>query len=77
MARKHDRRNEPRPDLRPLCPFAGFKPCRGGDCMVWDDDWKLCGMNPGSMYSTVRCAVCDAAVEVIGEYGDRFGDDRR
>ena len=64
-------------EKRPLCPLAGFQECRGERCMIWDDDWRVCSLNNGSLYSMVRTAVCDAAVEVIGHYGDRFGDDRR
>ena len=61
-------------ETRPLCPLAGFAECRGERCALWDDDWTLCSLNYGSVYSSVRAAVCDAAVEVIGEYrgeGDR------
>lgn len=38
-------------------------------CALWDDDWMLCSLSSGSRYSGIRTAVCDAAVEVIGEYG--------
>ena len=62
---------------RSLCPLAGFAECRGESCMLWDDNWQVCSLSSGSLYSGVRVAVCDAAVEVIGHYGDRFGDDRR
>lgn len=51
-----------------LCPLNGFKPCVMDACMLWDDDWMICGLNPGSMYSSVRSAVCDAAVEVATHY---------
>ena len=59
---------QPKVDKRPLCPLAGFQECRGPQCMIWDDDWRVCSLNNGSLYSTVRAAVCDAAVE-IGEAG--------
>ena len=65
---------QPRTEKRPLCPLAGFAECRGERCMIWDDDWRVCSLNNGSLYSMVRAAVCDAAVDVIGEYrgeGDR------
>lgn len=65
------RKAEPR---APLCPLAGFRECRRRQCALWDDDWTLCSLNYGSLYSSIRVAVCDAAVEVIGEYrgeGDR------
>ena len=68
---------QPKVERRPLCPLAGFAECRGEQCMIWDDDWQVCSLNNGSLYSMVRTAVCDAAVEVIEHYGDRFGDDRR
>ena len=55
-------------ERRPLCPLAGFAECRGEQCMIWDDDWRVCSLNNGSLYSMVRAAVCDAAVE-IGEAG--------
>lgn len=55
-------------EVRPLCPLAGFAECRGERCALWDDDWTLCSLNSGSRYSSIRAAVCDAAVEVIGEY---------
>ncbi len=61
-------------EARGLCPLAGFAECRGERCALWDDDWTLCGLSSGSRYSSVRAAVCDAAVEVMGEYrgeGDR------
>ncbi len=52
-------------EARPLCPLAGFAECRGERCMIWDDDWGVCSLNNGSLYSMVRAAVCDAAVEVM------------
>jgi len=55
-------------EARGLCPLAGFAECRGERCALWDDDWTLCGLNSGSRYSAVRAAVCDAVVEVMGEY---------
>ena len=57
-------------EARPLCPLAGFAKCRGEQCMIWDDDWRVCSLNNGSLYSMVKAAVCDAAVEVMGEYGE-------
>ena len=65
---------QPRIEKRPLCPLAGFAECRAEQCMLWDDDWRVCSLNNGSLYSMVRAAATDAAVEVIGEYrreGDR------
>ena len=59
---------QPKVEMRPLCPLAGFQECRGERCMIWDDDWQICSLNNGSLYSMVRAAVCDAAVEVMGEY---------
>ena len=56
-------------EARPLCPLAGFAECRGERCALWDDDWTLCSLNSGSRYSGIRAAVCDTAVEVMGEYG--------
>ena len=61
-------------ETRSLCPLAGFAECRGERCALWDDDWTLCSLSSGSRYSSIRTAVCDAAVEVMGEYrgeGDR------
>lgn len=68
---------QPKVEKRPLCPLAGFQECRGERCMLWDDDWRVCSLNSGSLYSTVRAAATDAAVEVIGHYDRRFGDDGR
>ena len=63
---------QPKDERRPLCPLAGFAECRGERCMIWDDDWRVCSLNNGSLYSMVRSAVCDAAVEVAREYvGER------
>lgn len=59
---------QPKVERRPLCPLAGFQECRGERCMIWDDDWRVCSLNNESLYSMVRAAVCDAAVE-IGEAG--------
>lgn len=56
-------------ETRPLCPLAWFAECRGERCALWDDDWALCSLSSGSRYSGIRTAVCDAAVEVMGEYG--------
>lgn len=67
----------PKVEKRPLCPLAGFQECRGERCMLWDDDWRVCSLNSGSLYSTARAAACDAAVEVIGHCDRRFGDDGR
>ena len=70
MMAKSNRKPEP----IPLCPLAGFSPCHRQHCAPWDDDWKLCSLNYGSVYSSVRAAACDAAVEVVKEYvGDRKG----
>ena len=61
-----------KPEPIPLCPLAGFSPCHRQHCALWDDDWKLCSLNYGSLYSSVRAAACDAAVEVAREYvGER------
>ena len=68
---------QPKVEKRPLCPLAGFQECLGERCMLWDDDWRVCSLNSGSLYSTARAAVTDAAVEVIGQYDRRFGDDGR
>ena len=57
-------------ETRSLCPLAGFAECRGERCALWDDDWVLCSLSSGSRYSGIRTAVCDAAVEVMGEYGE-------
>ncbi len=65
---------QPKVEKRPLCPLAGFAECRAEQCMLWDDDWRVCSLHNGSLYSMVRAAATDAAVEVIGEYrgeGDR------
>ncbi len=56
---------QPKVERRPLCPLAGFAECRGERCMIWDDDWRVCSLNNGSLYSMVRAAVCDAAVEIM------------
>lgn len=53
-------------ETRSLCPLAGFAECRGEWCALWDDDWMLCSLSSGSRYSSIRTAVCDAAVEVMG-----------
>ena len=60
---------QPKVEKRPLCPLAGFAECRGERCMIWDDDWRVCSLNNGSLYSMVRAAVCDAAVEIAGTGG--------
>lgn len=52
-------------EARPLCPLAGFAECRGERCALWDDDWALCSLSSGNRYSSIRTAVCDAAVEMI------------
>ena len=71
-------KNERKVDrLPPLCPLAGFRECRQGRCALWDDDWTLCSLNYGSLYSSARAAATDAAVEIIKHYGNRFGDDGR
>ena len=57
-------------ETRSLCPLAGFAECRGERCALWDDDWALCSLSSGSRYSGIQAAVCDAAVEVMGEYGE-------
>jgi len=57
-------------EARGLCPLAGFAECRGERCALWDDDWTVCGLSSRSRYSGMRAAVCDAAVEVMGEYGE-------
>jgi hypothetical protein len=62
---------EKREMWRPLCPLAGFKECMGKQCMIWDDDWQICSLNNESLYSMVRAAVCDAAVEIAGAEGAR------
>lgn len=65
-------------EKRSLCPLAGFQECRGERCMLWNDNWRVCSMNGGILlYSTVKAAATDAAVEVIGHYDRRFGDDGR
>ena len=56
---------QPKVERRPLCPLAGFAECRGDRCMIWDDDCRVCSLNNGSLYSMVRAAVCDAAVEIM------------
>ncbi len=68
---------QPKVEKRTLCPLAGFAECRGDQCALWNDDWRECSLSCVSLYSGIRSAMCDAAVEVIGHYGDRFGDDRR
>ena len=60
---------QPKVERRPLCPLAGFAECRGERCMIWNDDWQICSLNNGSLYSMVRAAVCDAAVEIAGAGG--------
>lgn len=70
----NERKAEPR---APLCPLAGFRECRRDQCALWDDDWTLCSLNYGSLYSSVRAAASDAAVEIIKHYGSRFRDDGR
>ena len=62
---------QPKVERRPLCPLAGFAECRGERCMIWDDDWQICSLNNGSLYSMVRAAVCDAAVEIGEAKGER------
>ena len=62
-------------EARTLCPLAGFAECRGERCALWDDYWTLCSLNSGSWYSGIRAAVCDAAMEVMGEY-EKIGDGR-
>jgi len=56
-------------ETRSLCPLAGFAECRGEQCALWDDHWTVCSLSSGSRYSGIRAAACDAAVEVMGEYG--------
>ena len=68
---------QPKVKKRPLCPLTGFQECQGERCMLWDDDWQICSLNHGSLYSTARAAATDAAVEIIKHYGSRFGDDGR
>lgn len=58
-----------------LCPLAGFAPCRKAKCAWWDDDWLLCSVHYGSVYSSIRSATVDAAVEVAKEYAT--GEARR
>lgn len=54
-------------EARLLCPLAGFAECRGERCALWDDDWTVCALGSRSRYSSIRAAMCDAAVEVMGE----------
>lgn len=68
---------QPKVERRPLCPLAGFQECRGERCMIWNDDWRLCSLNYGSLYSSARAAATDAAVEIVKHYGSRFGNDGR
>jgi len=72
----NERKVKPEPRA-PLCPLAGFKACVNERCALWDDDWRLCSLNYGSLYSSARAAATDAAVGIVKHYGIRFGDDGR
>ena len=57
------------PEIEDLCPLTR-KECLGKRCRAWDGDYNVCGMSPRSLYNQVRDAVTDAAVQVIGAYGE-------
>lgn len=64
----------PEDDGRMLCPMS-CKPCLHTRCMLWDEHWGNCSMNPMSLYNQIRDAVTDAGVDVVNAYngGDYSG----
>ena len=51
-----------------LCPMSRQE-CLRHDCAIYNDETDLCGMDPAGLYTMMREAVTDAAVEVIRAYG--------
>ena len=50
-----------------LCPMSRQE-CLRHDCAIFDDETDLCAMDPAGMYTRIREAATDAAVEVIRAY---------
>ena len=51
-----------------LCPMSRQE-CLRYDCAIFNDESSLCGMDPAGLYTMMREAMTDAAVEVIRAYG--------
>lgn len=51
-----------------LCPMSRQE-CLRYDCAIFNDETDLCGMDPAGLYTMMREAMTDAAVEVIRAYG--------
>ena len=56
-------------EVEPLCPMTR-QTCMARRCLLWDEDYHVCGMTPVSRYNQTRDAVTDAAVEIMKAYGD-------
>ena len=50
-----------------LCPMTRLE-CMKDDCALYDEERRLCGLDALSLYSSIREAATDAAVEVIRAY---------
>lgn len=50
-----------------LCPMTRLD-CMKDDCALWDEERRLCGLDPLALYSSIREAATDATVEVIQAY---------
>ena len=61
----------PEDDGRMLCPMSR-KPCLRERCIVWDDHWRNCTLNPTGLYNQMRDAMTDAIVDIARAY---MGDD--
>ena len=50
-----------------LCPMSRQE-CLRHDCAIFNEETNLCAMDPAGMYTMIREAATDAAVEVIRAY---------
>lgn len=50
-----------------LCPMSRQE-CLRHDCALFNDESSLCGMDPAGLYTMMREAMTDAAVDVIRAY---------
>ena len=52
-----------------LCPMSRQE-CLRHDCAIFNDENDLCAIDPAGLYTMMREAMTDAAVEVIRAYGE-------
>lgn len=57
-----------------LCPMSRQE-CLRHDCAIFNDETDLCGMDPAGLYTMMREAMTDAAVDLVNAYagGDLHG----